>query len=221
MMSYVISASILAADLTQLGDQVQQVIDAGVDWIHVDVMDGSFVPNISFGSNIVRAVKRLTNLPIDTHLMIVNPERHLKAFAEAGTNHLTVHYETCPHIHRTLKSIRELGVSPAITINPGTPVTCLRELTHDFDQVLLMSVDPGFGGQAFIETMYDKVRRMKTLLEATGSDAKIQIDGGIDHSTINACYKAGATNFVAGSAIFKHPDGIAAGVQALRDALKD
>ena len=219
-MSNIISASILSADLTEFGDQVRQAIDAGADWIHVDVMDGSFVPNISFGPNVVRAVRKITDLPIDTHLMIVHPERHLEAFIDAGTDHLTVHYETCPNIHRTLHTIRDLGASPAITINPGTPVSCLRELTHDFDMVLLMSVNPGYSGQSFIETSIDKIRRTKALLEETGSKATIQIDGGIDHATIRPCFEAGATNFVVATSIFKYPDGIAAGIQALRDALK-
>ncbi len=220
-MSYIIAPSILSADLNNLGDQVRQAVAAGADWIHVDVMDGVFVPNISFGPSIVKAVRKVTDLPIDVHLMIVEPERHLQAFAEAGTDHLTVHYETCPHIHRTLQNIRDLGMSPAITLNPGTPVTCLRELTHDFDQVLLMTVNPGFGGQSFIETMPDKIRRTRSLLDSTGSTAAIQVDGGIDASTVKACYDAGARHFVAGSSIFRHPDGIAAGIQALRHALAE
>jgi ribulose-phosphate 3-epimerase len=170
---------------------------------------------------IVEAVRKVTDLPIDVHLMIVKPERHLQAFADAGTNHLTVHYETCPHIHRTLQNIQDLGMSPAITINPGTPVADLRELTHNFDQVLLMTVNPGFGGQSFIETIPDKIRRTRDLLDATGSTAAIQVDGGIDAGTIKACYDAGARHFVAGSSIFKHPNGIAAGIQALRDALAE
>jgi ribulose-phosphate 3-epimerase len=130
-----------------------------------------------------------------------------------------VHYETCPHIHRTLQTIRELGMSPAIVINPGTPVSVLSELTHSFDQVLIMSVNPGYGGQSFIETSVDKIRRTKELLDSTGSDAMIQIDGGVDSATIKACYEAGARNFVAGSSVFKHKAGIAAGIQALRDAI--
>lgn len=221
MKPYIIAPSILAADIRQLGDQVRQATQAGADWIHVDVMDGSFVPNISFGPNIVKALRQVTDLPLDVHLMIVEPERHLKTFAEAGADHITVHYETCPHIHRTLQTIRNLGASPGITLNPGTPVTDLRELTHDFEHVLLMTVNPGFGGQSFIPTMLDKIRRTKALLEATGSGATIQVDGGIDHTTIRECYAAGATNFVAGSAVFKHPDGIAAGIDALRDALAE
>jgi ribulose-phosphate 3-epimerase len=220
-MSTIIAPSILAADLNNLGDQVRQAVDAGADWIHVDVMDGVFVPNITFGPMIVEAVRKVTDLPIDVHLMIVKPERHLQAFADAGTNHLTVHYETCPHIHRTLQNIQDLGMSPAITINPGTPVADLRELTHNFDQVLLMTVNPGFGGQSFIETIPDKIRRTRDLLDATGSTAAIQVDGGIDAGTIKACYDAGARHFVAGSSIFKHPNGIAAGIQALRDALAE
>ena len=218
-MSVIIAPSLLAADLNQLGDQVRQVVDAGADWIHVDVMDGSFVPNISFGPNIVRAVRKLTDLPIDVHLMIVKPERHLEAFADAGTNHLTVHYETCPHIHRTLQTIRDLGMSPGIVINPGTPVDTLQELTDDFDSVLIMTVNPGFGGQKFIETMYAKIQRTAKLLKETGSNAQIQVDGGVDEHTIRACYDAGARNFVVGSSIFNYEDGIAAGMQALREAL--
>lgn len=221
MNPFIIAPSILSADLSQLGDQIRQAVDGGADWIHVDVMDGSFVPNISFGPSIVKTLRKVTDLPLDVHLMIVEPERHLKTFADAGADHITVHYETCPHIHRTLQTIRDLGVSPGITLNPGTPVTDLRELTHDFNHVLLMTVNPGFGGQAFIPTMLDKIRRTKALLEATGSSAMIQVDGGIDHNTVWDCFEAGATNFVAGSAIFNHPDGIAAGIEAIRTALAD
>jgi ribulose-phosphate 3-epimerase len=219
MKPYIIAPSILAADLSQLGDQVRQATEAGADWIHVDVMDGQFVPNISFGPSIVKTVRQVTDLPLDVHLMIVEPEKHLQAFADAGADMLTVHYETCPHIHRTLQTIRDLGVSPGITINPGTPVTDLRELTHDFEHVLLMTVNPGFGGQSFIPTMLDKIQRTRALLDATGSKAMIQVDGGIDKNTILGCYEAGADNFVAGSSVFKHPEGIAAGIAALRTAL--
>ncbi|MBG0784042.1 MAG: ribulose-phosphate 3-epimerase [Anaerolineaceae bacterium] len=219
-MSTIIAPSILAADLSQLGDQVRQAVDAGADWIHVDVMDGSFVPNITFGPDIVKTVSKVTDLPIDVHLMIVNPERHLQAFADAGANHITVHFETCPHIQRTLQTLREMGVSPGLVINPGTPVTFLRELTLDFDLILLMTVNPGFGGQSFLETMVDKIRRTKALLDATGSEAMIQVDGGISSETIRTCYDAGSTNFVVGSSIFRHPNGIAAGINALWDALE-
>jgi ribulose-phosphate 3-epimerase len=153
--------------------------------------------------------------------MIVKPEQHLQAFADAGTNHLTVHYETCPHIHRTLQTIRELGMSPGIVINPGTPVETLNELTHDFDSVLIMTVNPGFGGQSFILESYDKIRRTKEFLTRTGSNAAIQVDGGISVETIRACYEAGATNFIAGSSIFRHKEGITAGINELRKALED
>lgn len=218
-MSIIIAPSVLSADMKKLGEQVQQADKAGADWIHVDVMDGSFVPNITFGPMIVKAIRQVTDLPIDVHLMILNPERHLQAFADAGTNHLTVHYETCPHIHRTLQTIRELGMSPAIVLNPGTPINTLTNLTHDFDMLLLMTVNPGFGGQTFIQTMLEKIQRARSLFKQTGSNAHIQVDGGISSKTIKACYDAGATNFVAGSAIFNHKQGISAGINALRDAL--
>jgi len=218
-MSIIIAPSILAADITQLGDQVQKAVEGGADWIHVDVMDGRFVPNITFGPNVVKAVRRVTDLPIDVHLMIVEPERHLQAFADAGTNHITVHYETCPHIHRTLQSIREMGMHPGIVINPGTPIDTLYELIESVEKVLIMTVNPGFGGQSFIDTMYEKIRRTRLLLDSKGSNAAIQVDGGVSSKTIRACYDAGARNFIAGSAIFNHEDGIAAGILELRNAL--
>jgi ribulose-phosphate 3-epimerase len=218
-MSYIIAPSLLSADLRYLEDQVHQAEQAGANWIHVDVMDGSFVPNISFGPDFVKAVRSITPLPIDVHLMIVNPERHIEAFASAGADNITVHYETCPHIHRTLGSIRELGITPSIVINPGTPVSVLQELTRDFSMVLLMTVNPGYGGQSFITGMIEKIRRTKSLLNETGSDALIQVDGGIDSKTIRACYEAGASFFIAGSSIFGHEQGIAAGIKALHDAL--
>lgn len=220
-MSYIIAPSILAADLRCFEDQVNQAVEAGADWIHVDVMDGSFVPNITFGPNIVKTLRKITTLPIDVHLMIEKPERHLTAFADAGADLITIHYETCPHIQRSLENIRELSVTPAIVINPGTPVSMLREVVHDFEKVLIMTVNPGFGGQTFIPGMLEKIQRMKTLLDETGSQAHIQVDGGVDSKTIKACYQAGARNFVAGSAVFGHEDGIAAGIKVLREALDE
>lgn len=219
-MTITIAPSLLAADMTCLGEQVKEAVDGGADWIHVDVMDGRFVPNITFGPMIVEAVRRVTNLPIDVHLMIVEPERHLQAFADSGTNHITVHFETCPHIHRTLQSIREMGMSPGLVINPGTPINTLRELTHETDSVLIMTVNPGFGGQEFISTMVGKIQRTKQVLDETNSKAFIQVDGGISSETIKQCYQAGATHFIAGSAVFRYEKGIKAGIQALRAAIQ-
>jgi ribulose-phosphate 3-epimerase len=218
-MKTIISPSILSADLTKLGEELRAVQAAGADEIHVDVMDGSFVPNISFGPDIVKAVKASTSLPIDVHLMIVEPEKHLKSFADAGADTITIHYETCPHIHRSLQSIRELGVKAGLTFNPGTPVEPLHLLTDLVDQVLIMSVNPGFGGQKFIPMALDKIRRTAEILRENGSEAIIQVDGGIAADTIRSAYLAGARNFVAGTAIFRHPDGIAAGVEVLKKAL--
>lgn len=215
-----IAPSILSADLNNLGDQIREAVDAGADWIHVDVMDGSYVPNITFGPNIVSAIRKVTDLPIDVHLMIVNPERHFQTFADAGTDHLTIHFETCPHIDRSLHQIRDLGMSPAVVINPGSPASLLREILYAIDSVLIMSVNPGFGGQSFIKNTFDKIRHTKSFLNEINPKASIQIDGGISAENIKACYEAGASVFIAGSSIFKHPNGINAGIEALRKAVE-
>lgn len=218
-MKAIISPSILSADLKNLGAQVRAAQEGGADEIHVDVMDGNFVPNITFGPEIVRACKDSCDLPIDVHLMIVEPEKHLKKFIDAGAGTVTIHYETCPHIHRTLQSIRELGAKAGLTFNPGTPVDGLNYLTDVVDQVLIMSVNPGFGGQKFIPSALDKIAMVKWILEESGSEAIIQVDGGISAETILEVYQAGARNFVAGTAVFRHPEGIAAGIASLRAAL--
>ncbi|HQJ32300.1 MAG TPA: ribulose-phosphate 3-epimerase [Anaerolineaceae bacterium] len=218
-MAALISPSILSADLTRLGEELQACEAAGADAIHIDVMDGRFVPNITFGPDIVAACKKVTSLPLDVHLMIVEPEKHLEAFANAGADFLTVHYETCPHIHRTLQTIRELGVKPGLTFNPGTPVEPLELLADMVELVLIMSVNPGFGGQSFIPQAIGKIRQTRAILEAHGSNAIVQVDGGITAATIRATYDAGARNFVAGTAVFRHQEGIAGGVSALREAL--
>ena len=218
-MKAIISPSILSADLKNLGSQVRAAQEGGADEIHVDVMDGNFVPNITFGPVIVRACKDSCDLPIDVHLMIVEPEKHLKNFIDAGASTVTIHYETCPHIHRSLQSIRELGAKAGLTFNPGTAVDGLNYLTDVVDQVLIMSVNPGFSGQSFIPSALDKISTVKWILEESGSEAIIQVDGGISAETILEVYQAGARNFVAGTAVFKHPEGIAAGIAALRSAL--
>ncbi len=214
-----IAPSILASDFARLGEQVQAAEAGGADWIHVDVMDGHFVPNISIGVPIVKALRPVTNLPLDVHLMIEQPERYLESFARAGANGLTVHVETCPHLHRTLQQIKELGCRAGVTLNPGTPLSTLAEVLPEADLVLIMSVNPGFGGQAYIPASTSKIARLRTMLDAIGSKAELQVDGGINTETAAQVVAAGATVLVAGSAVFNRERPVAQNIQLLRDSL--
>ncbi len=219
MMSQVqirIAPSILAADFTRLGDQIQQAEDAGADRLHLDIMDGRFVPNISFGPPIVRSLRTATRLLLETHLMIEEPDRFLEAFAEAGSTTLIVHWEGSTHLHRTLDRIRTLGLKAGVAINPATPAGVLEEVLGDIDLVLVMTVNPGFGGQRFIETTLPKIRRIRDLLDRSRPGVELEVDGGIDAETASKVVAAGARVLVAGTAIFGHPKGIAAGIQALQ-----
>jgi ribulose-phosphate 3-epimerase len=215
----VLAPSILSADFLNLGHELAACESAGADWIHVDVMDGAFVPNITVGPLIVEACRRGTTLPLDVHLMIEQPERMIESFAKAGADRLTVHVETCPEIPRTLQFIQSLGVKPGVTLNPSTPASILQPILPIVDLVLVMTVNPGFGGQAFIPEMLPKVAEIRRMLDEIASPAWLEVDGGVSEQTAPALRQAGATAFVAGNAVFKHPQGAAAGVQVLRKAL--
>jgi ribulose-phosphate 3-epimerase len=219
MNNIILSSSILSADFAHLEDQIRSVEDAGVDWIHADVMDGHFAPNISMGPFIIETVRRITNMPIDTHLMIEQPEKLIKAFINAGSSRVSVHIENNPNVFRTLQEIRELGASPGIVINPGTPTGSIEAVLPIVDLVLVMNVSPGFSGQKFIPETLVKVAQVRDMIKSIGSSAQIQVDGGITEETLPAAYQHGARVFVAATAIFKYPQGIAAGVQALRNSV--
>ncbi len=220
MILTLIAPSILSADFGRLAEDINTVESAGADWIHVDVMDGHFVPNITIGPLVTDAVRVATDLPVDVHLMIESPERYLGEFVKAGADRITVHQETCPHLHRTLQQIRELGALPGVSINPSTPLSALEEILPDVDLVLLMTVNPGFGGQAFISNSLRKIEAAREMLESAGRpDVPLQVDGGIGPGTAKSVVEAGATVLVAGSAVFGHPEGAAEGVRALRHAI--
>jgi ribulose-phosphate 3-epimerase len=211
----VIAPSILSADFAQLADEIARCEAGGADWIHVDVMDGRFVPNLTFGAKVIETVRRLTTLPIDVHLMVVEPEQYFDDFAAAGASTLTIHPEVSPHLHRQLTSIRELGCAAGAALNPSTALAAVSEVVAELDLLLIMSVNPGFGGQQFIPASVAKIRRARVMLDEAGSDAWLQVDGGISRDTIADVWEAGATSFVAGQAVFSAADP-AAEIRTLR-----
>ena len=205
-----IAPSILSADFARLGEEIKAVEAAGADWIHVDVMDGHFVPNITIGPLVVKAARRSTRLPLDVHLMIENPDRYIKDFVGAGADLVAVQVETCQHLHRTVQLIRECGARPGVVLNPTTPLSSIEWILEDVEFVMLMSVNPGFGGQTFIPATLDKIRQLRALINQRGLSTLIEIDGGVNRTTIADIAAAGADVFVAGSAIYGNPDYAAA-----------
>ena len=214
-----LAPSFLAADLANLQAETEMLGRSTADWLHFDVMDGRFVPNISFGLPVLQAVKKYAKQPIDVHLMIEEPQHYLAAFRDAGADVITVHYEACPHLHRVVQQIKSLGCRAGVALNPHTPVALLEDIAADLDLVLVMSVNPGFGGQAFIPNTLKKVAQLKELLLDTGSDALIEVDGGVSLANAGPLVQAGADVLVAGNFVFAHPDGPLATLAALRDHL--
>jgi ribulose-phosphate 3-epimerase len=220
MNKFTLAPSIIASDFTHLADEIAVCESAGADWLHVDIMDGHFVPTITVGPLFVEACKRVTKLPLDVHLMIENPDQYLEAFAKAGANNITVHVETCPNLLQTIEKIKSLGCKAGVTLNPLTPASVLDAALPLVDLVLVMSVTPGYSGQAFMPEMIGKVEEVRNKLNALRSNAYLEVDGGINVETLPLMHKAGANVFVAGNAVFKHPQGVGAGIKALQNAAR-
>jgi ribulose-phosphate 3-epimerase len=214
-----IAPSLLSADFARLGEEVADIEQAGADWVHVDVMDGRFVPNISIGVPVVRSLRKLTKMPLDVHLMIVEPEKYVPAFAEAGADVISVHAEACVHLQRTLQQIRDLGKRAGVVLNPHTSEDCLRYVLGDLDLILVMSVNPGFGGQSFLPTVLPKIRQIRKMIDENGLDIDLEVDGGVAEDTIAEAAEAGARVFVAGSAVFGKPNRLEA-IQRLRNQVQ-
>ena len=210
-----IAPSVLSADFGRLAEDIKRCEEGGADWIHVDVMDGRFVPNLTFGAKVIETLRGVTKLPLDVHLMVVEPEKYFDSFAAAGASVLTIHQEVAPHLNRQLNRIRELGCRAGAAINPSTPVDTLHDVVGDLDLLLVMTVNPGFGGQKFIESTVSKVARARDMLTAARSTATLEVDGGISRDTITRCWRAGADTFVAGNAVFSAPD-VAAEIRELK-----
>ncbi len=203
LMSNLIAPSVLAADFANLQRDIEMINNSEADWFHIDIMDGVFVPNISFGMPVLKAITKHAKKTIDVHLMIVNPDQYIQTFADLGANILTVHYEACPHLHRTIQAIKAAGMKAGVALNPHTPISVLEDVIQDLDMVCIMSVNPGFGGQSFIENTYKKVSQLRHLIEFSNSECKIEIDGGVTDKNANQLIEAGADVLVAGSYVFK------------------
>ena len=206
MSKHLISPSILTADFLHLESEIEMINQSEADLLHLDIMDGVFVPNLTFGFPVIRQIKKVAKKPLDVHLMIVDPDRYLEAYRDAGADWLTVHYETCTHLHRTIQRINELGMKPAVSLNPHTDVSLLEPILPDLNMVLIMTVNPGFGGQKFIEGSWDKIRKLKKMIKDAGTETLIQVDGGVTEENIGALIKAGVDVFVVGNTIFSAED---------------